>query len=51
MKKTAAVFLMLLFSASAFAQESVWFQGAFDTAKAAAQKDSKPILVFYYSDG
>ncbi|MFC1563603.1 hypothetical protein ACFL6G_01645 [candidate division KSB1 bacterium] len=51
MKKGLTLLLLLLFSVSAFAQESVWFGGSFEEALIAAQKEGKLVLLDFYRDG
>ena len=51
MKKTAIVLFIILFSGFAAAQESVWFKGTFEEAKANAKQENKLILIDFYSDG
>jgi len=45
MKKLFVISIILLFSASAFAQGTDWFDGTFDEAKAKAEKEGKLILL------
>ncbi len=51
MKKAAAFILTLLFATSAFAQNSVWFEGSFEDAKMKAKSEGKLIIIDFYSDG
>ncbi|MFC1492905.1 hypothetical protein ACFL6O_03025 [candidate division KSB1 bacterium] len=51
MKKALFFMLVLLFAVPAIAQESVWFDGSFDEAQAAAERNNKLIIVDFYSDG
>lgn len=48
MRKFIVLPLILLFATSAFAQTD-WFKGTFDEAKAAAEKESKLILINFTS--
>jgi hypothetical protein len=50
MKKAAVVLMVLILAASVFAQESVWFEGTFDSAKARAEEGNKLILIDFSSD-
>ncbi len=51
MKKGLPILLILLFAVSAFAQESVWFEGTFDEAKVKAEKENKLLLINFDSPG
>ena len=51
MKRAIAFIVILLCAQVVFGQESVWFQGSFDDAKAQAQKEDKLILIDFFSDG
>ncbi len=51
MKKVLFFMLVLLFAVPAIAQESVWFNGSFEEAQKAAERDNKLIVVDFYSDG
>ncbi len=51
MKRTVAFIVMLLCAHVVYGQESVWFQGSFEEAKAQAQKEDKLILIDFFSDG
>ncbi len=51
MKKVLMLFLLLFFSASAFAQDTIWFNGTWEEAKMKAQDEDKFILIFYWEDG
>ncbi len=49
--RKAAFLLVLLFATSAFAQQSVFFDGDFAAAKVEAQKEGKHILIDFFSYG
>ncbi len=51
MKKTLVILLVLFFAASAFAQESVWFDGSYEQALKQAKKSGKLLIIDFYSDG
>ncbi len=51
MKKLLTVFFVLLFSATAFADGTKWFNGSFEDAKAKAAKEGKLILVHFWAPG
>ncbi len=51
MKKALFFMLVILFAVPAIAQESVWFDGTYEQAQAAADRENKLILVDFYSDG
>ncbi|MFC1564103.1 hypothetical protein ACFL6G_04160 [candidate division KSB1 bacterium] len=51
MKKGLTILFLLIFAATAFAQESVWFDGSFDEAKTKAEKENKFLLINFDSPG
>ena len=51
MKKLLFCLLALFFVGSVFAQNSVWFDGTFDQAKAAAGEKGKLLIIDFYQDG
>ncbi len=38
-------------TSSAFAQNTIWFNGTFEEAKIEAEKNGKLILIDFYKDG
>ncbi len=51
MRKYLVIFLLLFFVSSAFAQNTIWFNGTWDEAKTKAKNEDKFILIFYWEDG
>ena len=51
MRKLLILLISFLFASTAFAQESVWFDGNYEDAKIAADKTGKMILIDFYQDG
>ncbi|MBC8278243.1 MAG: hypothetical protein H8E46_08430 [FCB group bacterium] len=49
MKKTLAFAVILLILGCSSTQESVYFSGSFDEAKALAEKQDKPVVINFYS--
>ncbi len=51
MRKLMILSLILLFSATAFADGTEWFKGSFDEAMDLAKKEGKLILIHFTSPG
>ena len=51
MKKFLFLLLAVFFVGSAFAQNSIWFDGTFEQAKVAAEEKGKLLIIDFYQDG
>ena len=51
MRKSLSLLVILLLTATAFANGTEWFKGTYEEAKAAAQKEGKLLIIDFYSDG